>query len=270
MEVPRSLAGTRFGPYEVRSLLGRGGMGEVYEAFDTVRDRVVALKVLPEQLAMDPAYPDRFHRESQAVARLAEPHIVPVHDSGAIDGILFVDMRLVRGESLRTLLRRQGPLAPDRAVAIVEQVAAALDAAHSAGLVHRDVKPANVLVTPSDFAYLADFGIARSDGESAVTTAGHAAGTYTYMAPERFDSGPITARADIYSLACVLYECLTGTTPFPAQSVSVLIRSHLSEPPPNASAERPDVPASMDAVIARAMAKAPVDRYQTAGRFAAV
>ncbi|MEU6560492.1 serine/threonine-protein kinase [Nocardia nova] len=269
MEVPRSLAGTRFGPYEVRSLLGRGGMGEVYEAFDTGRDRVVALKVLPEQLAMDPTYADRFRRESQAVSGLAEPHILPVHDSGEIGGVLFVDMRLVRGESLRTLLRRQGKLAPDRAVAIIEQVAAALDAAHTAGLTHRDVKPANVLVTPSDFAYLTDFGIARSDGESAVTTAGHAAGTYTYMAPERFDSGPITARADIYSLACVLYECLTGSTPFSAQSVSVLIRSHLSEPPPRPSAERGDVPAAMDAVIARAMAKAPADRYQTAGQFTA-
>ncbi len=269
MEVPRSLAGTRFGPYEVRSLLGRGGMGEVYEAFDTSRDRVVALKVLPEQLAMDPAYEDRFHRETQAVAGLAEPHIVPVHDSGEIRGVLFVDMRLVRGESLRTLLRRQGALAPDRAVAIIEQVAAALDAAHAAGLTHRDVKPANVLVTPSDFAYLADFGIARSDGESAVTTAGHAAGTYTYMAPERFDSGQITARADTYSLACVFYECLTGMTPFSARSVNVLIRSHLSEPPPRPSAERSYVPASFDAVITRAMAKAPADRYQTAGQFAA-
>ncbi|WP_227980704.1 serine/threonine-protein kinase [Nocardia spumae] len=270
MEVPRSLAGTRFGPYEVRSLLGRGGMGEVYEAFDTGKDRVVALKVLPEQLAQDPTYRERFRRESHIAAGLAEPHIVPIHDSGEIDGTLYIDMRLVRGENLRTLLRRQGPLAPDRAIAIVEQVAAALDAAHSAGLVHRDVKPANILVTPADFAYLADFGVARSEGDTAATTTGtHAAASYTYMAPERFDAGPVTTRADIYSLACVLYECLTGSTPFPAQSVSVLIRSHLSEPPPRPSAERPDVPEAVDAVIARALAKSAADRYQTAGQFAA-
>ncbi|MDR7168629.1 serine/threonine-protein kinase [Nocardia kruczakiae] len=269
MDVPRSRVGTRFGPYEVRSLLGRGGMGEVYEAFDTGRDRVVALKILPEQLAQDATYQDRFRRESQAAARLAEPHIIPIHDWGETGGSLFLDMRLVRGENLRTLLRRQGKLDTDRAVAIVEQVAAALDAAHAAGLVHRDVKPANILVTPADFAYLTDFGIARDEGDNPHTTGSHAAGSYTYMAPERFDSGPVTARADIYSLACVLHECLTGATPFPAESVSVLIRSHLSEPPPRASAARAGVPEAIDDVIARAMAKAPADRYQTAGQFAA-
>lgn len=269
MEVPRSRVGTRFGPYEVRSLLGRGGMGEVYEAFDTGRDRVVALKILPEQLAQDATYQERFRRESQAAARLAEPHIIPIHDWGETGGSLFLDMRLVRGENLRTLLRRQGKLDADRAVAIVEQVAAALDAAHAAGLVHRDVKPGNILVTPADFAYLTDFGIARDEGDNPHTTGSHAAGSYTYMAPERFDSGPVTARADIYSLACVLHECLTGATPFPAESVSVLIRSHLSEPPPRASAARAGVPEAIDGVIARAMAKAPADRYQTAGQFAA-
>ncbi|MGW5513212.1 protein kinase domain-containing protein [Nocardia africana] len=268
MEVPRSRVGTRFGPYEVRSLLGRGGMGEVYEAFDTGRDRVVALKILPEQLAQDATYQERFRRESQAAARLAEPHIIPIHDWGETGGSLFLDMRLVRGENLRTLLRRQGKLDADRAVAIIEQVAAALDAAHAAGLVHRDVKPANILVTPADFAYLTDFGIARDEGDNPHTTGSHAAGSYTYMAPERFDSGPVTARADIYSLACVLHECLTGATPFPAESVSVLIRSHLSEPPPRASAARAGVPEAIDGVIARAMAKAPADRYQTAGQFA--
>ncbi|MBF5001421.1 serine/threonine protein kinase [Nocardia sp. BSTN01] len=267
--MPRSRVGTRFGPYEVRSLLGRGGMGEVYEAFDTGRDRVVALKILPEQLAQDAIYQERFRRESQAAARLAEPHIIPIHDWGETGGSLFLDMRLVRGENLRTLLRRQGKLDTDRAVAIVEQVAAALDAAHAAGLVHRDVKPANILVTPADFAYLTDFGIARDEGDNPHTTGSHAAGSYTYMAPERFDSGPVTARADIYSLACVLHECLTGATPFPAESVSVLIRSHLSEPPPRASAVRAGVPEAIDDVIARAMAKAPADRYQTAGQFAA-
>ncbi|WP_334025491.1 serine/threonine-protein kinase [Nocardia terpenica] len=268
MNAPRSRAGSRFGPYELRSLLGRGGMGEVYEAYDTSKGRVVALKLLPEELAHDPSYQERFRRESQATARLAEPHIIPIHDWGEIDGVLYIDMRLVRGQNLRALLRREGPMDPARAVAIVDQVADALDAAHSAGLVHRDVKPANVLVTEADFAYLADFGIARSEGDSGMTLVGTAIGSYIYMAPERFDVGPVDGRADVYSLGCVLHECLTGATPFPVQSVSVLIRSHLSEPPPRASLHRPDVPPALDAVIAHAMAKTPADRYPTAGEFA--
>ncbi|GAB2707982.1 serine/threonine-protein kinase [Nocardia thraciensis] len=268
MDVPRSRAGGRFGPYELRSLLGRGGMGEVYEAYDTGKDRLVALKLLAEGLADDPAYRERFRRESRAVAGLSDPHIIPIHDWGEIDGVLYIDMRLVRGENLRTRLRRHGAMDPDRAVDIIEQVAAALDAAHTAGLVHRDVKPANILVTAADFAYLADFGIARSEGDSRLTMVGTAPGTYTYMAPERFDAGPVTGRADTYSLACVLHECLTGATPFPVHSVSVLIRAHLSDPPPRPSLKRSDVPPALDAVIAHAMAKTPDGRYGTAGEFA--
>lgn len=268
MEVPRSRAGTRFGQYEVRSLLGRGGMGEVYEAFDTGKDRVVALKVLPEQYAQDPSYQERFRRESQAAAALTEPHIVPIHDWGEIDGALYIDMRLVRGENLRTLLRRQGPLDSERTLAIIGQVAAALDAAHAAGVVHRDVKPANILVTPADFAYLADFGIARNDGDIAVTSVGTAIGSYSYMAPERFQVGPANARSDIYSLGCVLHECLTGSVPFAAQNVHNLIRAHMSEPPPRPSAQRSSVPESVDPVIARALAKSPDQRYASAGEFA--
>ncbi|RDI49201.1 serine/threonine-protein kinase [Nocardia mexicana] len=268
MDAPRSRAGGRFGPYELRSLLGRGGMGEVYEAYDTSKDRLVALKLLAEGLADDPAYQERFQRESRAAARLSEPHIIPIHDWGEIDGVLYIDMRLVRGENLRTRLRRHGAMDPDRAVDIIEQAAAALDAAHTAGLVHRDVKPANILVTAADFAYLADFGIARSEGDSSLTMVGTAPGTYTYMAPERFDAGPVTGRADTYSLACVLHECLTGATPFPVHSVSVLIRAHLSDPPPRPSLKRSDVPPALDAVIAHAMAKTPDGRYGTAGEFA--
>jgi serine/threonine-protein kinase len=257
-----------FGPYELRTLLGRGGMGAVYEALDTRRDRIVAIKLLPEELAQDPSFQERFRRESQATIRLAEPHIVPVHEWGEIDGVLYLDMRLVHGDDLRTLLHA-GPLEPARAVLIVEQVARALDAAHGAGLVHRDVQPANILVAAADFVYLADVGIARTEGEGGLTLVGATLGSYTYMAPERFDVGPVGGSSDIYSLGCVLYECLTGVTPFPAQSVSVLIRSHLSEPPPQPSLRRPDVPAALDAVLARAMAKAPGDRYPTAGEFAA-
>ncbi|APE36199.1 hypothetical protein BOX37_22260 [Nocardia mangyaensis] len=243
-------------------------MGEVYEAYDTGKDRVVALKLLAEELAQDPAYQVRFRRESQAAAKLAEPHVIPIHDWGVIDGVLFIDMRLVPGTDLRTVLHTGGPLSPDRAVAVVEQIAAALDAAHAGGLVHRDVKPANILVTPADFAYLADFGIAHTEGDSAVTQVGMAMGSYIYMAPERFDVGPISHRADVYSLACVLHECLTGASPFPAASMSVLIRAHLSDAPPRPSTLLPGLPVALDDVIARGMAKDPADRYATAGDLA--
>ncbi|MGW5384550.1 protein kinase domain-containing protein [Nocardia sp. NPDC003963] len=268
MQAPGSEVGRWFGPYELRSLLGKGGMGEVYEAYDTVKDRVVALKLLSDTLGDDPEYQVRFRRESQAAARLAEPHIIPIHDWGVIDGRLFIDMRLVQGADLRAVLQAGGPLSPQRAVAVIEQIAAALDAAHEDGLVHRDVKPANILITPADFAYLADFGIARHESDTGVTQAGVAIGSYTYMAPERFDSGPVTARADIYSLACVLHECLTGATPFPATSVGVLIRSHLTEPPPRASVQRTGLPAALDDVIAWGMAKDPHERFATAGELA--
>ncbi|WP_454195967.1 protein kinase domain-containing protein [Nocardia sp. Marseille-Q1738] len=261
--------GTRFGPYELRSLLGKGGMGEVYEAYDTLKDRFVAVKLLSEELAKDPMYQVRFRRESQAAARLDEPHVIPIHDWGVIDGVLFIDMRLVRGVDLRTLLRGQGPLTPARAVGIIEQIASALDAAHAANLVHRDVKPANILVTDEDFAYLADFGIAHTEGDSAVTLVGMAVGSYIYMAPERFDVGPVTGRADVYSLACVLHECLTGATPFPANSMNVLIKSHISDPPPRPSAQARGIPPALDEVITRGMAKDPAARFPTATALAA-
>ena|GEM_PF-1318000 len=268
MNASRSRAGSRFGPYELRSLLGRGGMGEVYEAYDTHNDRVVALKLLPAELAQDPTYRERFRRESHAATRIDDPHIVPINRSGEIEGTLYLDMRLIRGDDLRALLRRQGAMEPERAVHIVAQVGAALDAAHAAGLVHRDVKPANILVTPTDFAFLTDFGIARTEGDSSTTMVGITAGSYTYMAPERFDSGPITGRADTYSLACVLFECLTGATPFAVHNVSTLIRSHLSDPPPRPSLYRSDVPSALDAVIAHAMSKSPADRFPSTGEFA--
>nr|WP_236566577.1 serine/threonine-protein kinase [Nocardia sp. CY41] len=264
MQEPGPRTGTRFGPYELRSLLGKGGMGEVYEAYDTVKDRVVAVKLLSEELAKDPMYQLRFRRESQAAARLAEPHVIPIHDWGVIDGVLFIDMRLVRGADLRTLLRGQGPLSPARAVGIIEQIASALDAAHASNLVHRDVKPANILVTDADFAYLVDFGIAHTEGDSAVTLVGMAVGSYIYMAPERFDVGPVTGRADVYSLACVLHECLTGATPFPSASMNVLIKSHMSDPPPRPSTQAAGIPAALDEVVNRGMAKDPADRFPTA------
>ncbi|MFX0575132.1 protein kinase domain-containing protein [Nocardia nepalensis] len=269
MDETESRAGTRFGPYELRALLGRGGMGEVYEAYDAVKDRVVAVKLLPIGLAGDPRFEQRFRHESRVAARLAEPHIVPIHDWGEIEGVLYIDMRLVRGSDLRSVLRDKGPLSPARAVGIIEQVAAALDAAHAEGLVHRDVKPANILVTPSDFAYLADFGIARSENDPSVTATGQAIGSYSYIAPERFDVTPIGGTADVYSLACVLFECLTGAQPFPSDGMSSLIRAHLSTPPPRPTTKRAGLPAALDEVIARGMAKEPADRYPTAGALAA-
>ncbi|PBC45093.1 serine/threonine protein kinase [Rhodococcus sp. ACS1] len=265
-----SRIGTQFGHYHLKRLLGKGGMGEVYEAYDLDKDRTVALKLLPDALADDPVFRERLRRESHAAARLQEPHVVPIHDYGEVNGVLYIDMRLVQGADLRSLLTRYGPLAPPRAVAIISQIAAALDAAHADKLVHRDVKPENVLVTRQDFAYLVDFGIANSATDEKLTTLGTAVGTYDYMAPERFegDGSEVTYRADIYSLACVLHECLTGARPYPADSIRVKISSHLFEPPPRPSVARPGVPAGFDAVIARGMAKSPQDRYATAGDLA--
>ncbi|MEV6560153.1 serine/threonine-protein kinase [Nocardia sp. NPDC051756] len=260
--------GTQFGPYELRALLGQGGMGEVYEAYDTAKDRTVALKILSKSLAKDPTYKERFRRESHAAARLREPHVIPIHDWGEIEGELYIDMRLVQGPDLRSLVAGYGPIAPARAVAIIEQIAAALDAAHADTLVHRDVKPANILVTRDDFAYLVDFGIAHSGADPALTALGSTIGSYGYMAPERFDDVRATSRADTYSLACVLDEILTGERPFHATSISQVIKAHLTSPPPRPSSMRPGIPAGFDTVIARGMAKDPQDRYATAGDLA--
>ncbi|WP_372509632.1 serine/threonine-protein kinase PknD [Mycobacterium alsense] len=270
MSAPGTRMGSQFGPYRLLRLLGRGGMGEVYEAEDTRKRRVVALKLISEQFSGDPMFRARMQRESDAAGRLTEPHVVPIHDYGEIDGRLYLDMRLIEGDDLATLLRRTGPLSPPRAVAIVSQVAAALDAAHASGVTHRDVKPENILVTNSDFAYLVDFGIARAAADPGLTQTGTAMGTCKYMAPERFTSDDVTYRADIYSLACVLGECLTGSPPFRADSMERLIAAHLLEPPPRPSQMMPGrVPAALDQVIARGMAKNPEERYRTAGELAA-
>ncbi len=254
--------GTSFGRYRLTELLGRGGMGEVWRAYDTVTDRVVALKLLPRHLADDAVFKARFRREAHAAAQLTEPHVVPIHTYGEIDGRLFVDMRLIEGRDLQAVLAA-GPLEPARAVAIVTQVAEALHAAHRVGLVHRDVKPSNILITEQGFAYLIDFGIARSAGEAGLTTTGGWIGTLSYMAPERFSSGRADARSDIYALAGVLYQAMTGSIPFPLESPEQQMASHLTAPPPRPSDSRPDVPASMDSVIAKGMAKNPDDRYAT-------
>ena len=254
--------GTPFGRYRLIELLGRGGMGEVWRAFDTETQRVVALKLLPPHLASDPQFEQRFRREAFAAAGLADPHVVPIHNFGEIDGRLYVDMRLIEGRDLESILAN-GPLEPYRAVWIIDQVASALYAAHRIGLVHRDVKPSNILVAEDDFAYLIDFGIARAVGETKLTGTGNVIGTWAYLAPERLTSGQVDPRADIYALTCVLHECLTGSQPFPSTSLEQQIAAHVSLPPPRPSALRDTVPAQLDTVIAKGMAKDPDERYST-------
>ncbi|MDP7734241.1 serine/threonine-protein kinase [Mycobacterium paragordonae] len=270
MTSPRggSRVGTRFGPYELRSLLGTGGMGEVYRAFDTVRGRLVALKLLRPDLAADPQYQQRFRRESQIAARLQEPHVIPVHDFGAIGGVLFIDMRLVDGGSLRDVLQSRGPLSPADAVAVVAQVASALDAAHADGLVHRDVKPENVLINAEGFAYLVDFGIARGEGDPSLTGAGLPIGSYLYMAPERFNGEQVGPATDVYSLAGLLYESLTGRPPFDFPEPAAVMSAHLFSAPPRPSIMRRGISRSFDGVIAKGMAKQPAARFVSAGDLA--
>ena len=262
-----SRAGTQLGPYRLIRLLGRGGMGEVYEAEDTARERKVALKLISAAFSQDPVFRKRMEREARTAGRLQEPHVVPIHDFGEIDEQLFVDMRLIEGSDLGSVLSRFGPLAPPRAAAIIRQVASALDAAHAAGVMHRDVKPANILVTAGDFAYLVDFGIASATTDEKLTQIGSTIGTWVYMAPERFTNSEVTYRADIYALACVLFECLTGSPPYRGKGPS-LMTAHLTNPIPRPSAERPGIPAALDDVIARGMAKDPASRYSTAGDLA--
>lgn len=260
---------TPFGHYQLQKLIGRGGMGEVYQAYDSDTDRIVALKVLPPHLAQDATFQERFRRESHAAAGVSNPHVVPIHGYGEIDGRLYLDMRLIEGRNLGAMLTKTGkPLDPAFVVGMVEQVAEALDGAHAAGLIHRDVKPSNILIADNDFVYLIDFGLARTAGDSGMTTAGSTLGTLAYMAPERFDAGKVDPRSDIYALACVLYECLTGERPYPSDSLEQQIAGHMVSPAPRASDKDPRL-AAFDAVIAKGMAKNPSKRYQSAGALAA-
>ncbi|MDG4663651.1 bifunctional serine/threonine-protein kinase/transporter substrate-binding domain-containing protein [Mycobacterium sp. 236(2023)] len=259
---------TPFGHYQLQKLIGQGGMGEVYQAYDTKTDRVVALKVLPHHMAQDEIFQTRFRRESQAAAGINDPHVVPIHGYGEIDGRLYLDMRLIEGRNLGTMLQEtEKPLGAAFAVTIVEQVANGLDAAHSLGLIHRDIKPSNILITGRDFVYLIDFGLARTAGEKGLTTAGSTLGTLAYMAPERFEGGEVDARSDIYALTCVLYECLTGSRPYPADSLEQQIAGHMVSPIPKPSDVDPRLGA-FDEVVAKGMAKKPAKRYQSAGELA--
>jgi serine/threonine protein kinase len=213
-------------------------------------------------LAQDDTFVERFRREADAAARLNNPHIIPIHTYGEIDGRLYVDMRLIEGRDLQQVLA-DGPMKPGRAVRIVEQVAKALHAAHKIGLVHRDVKPSNILVDEDDFAYLIDFGIARGVDQTGLTGTGAMIGSWHYMAPERLRAHEADARADIYALTCVLYECLTGSRPFPGETLESQVAAHLTDPPPQPSTSQPNIPKQVDQVIATGMAKEPGQRYAT-------
>jgi serine/threonine protein kinase len=251
-------------------------MGEVHRAHDTRHDRPVALKLLLESLSKDHDFRERFHREAAITAKLRDPHVIPIHNYGEIDGRLYLDMRLVDGDNLATVLARDGALEPARAVLIVEQIASALDTAHEDGLIHRDVKPSNVLlVTPrlgrADFCYLVDFGIAHSASTSTrskLTATGTMIGTFDYMAPERFLAQPADHRGDVYAVTCLLYECLTGHRPFPGDDLPPMMHAHLNLAPPRPSDRLPALPDALDDVITTGMAKKPEDRYPSAGELA--
>ena len=259
------------GNYRLDRLLGSGGMGQVYEAYDTYRDRYVALKLLPKGSADDQEYLKRFLADSHVAAQLREPHVIPIHDYGELDGQIFIDMRLVDGTDMGALLAGCDRIDPERAVYLISQVAQALDAAQADALVHRDIKPSNILVTSNDFVYVVDFGVARSIGgvPTALGVTGATTGTLHYMAPERFVGRDVDGRADVYSLACVLHECVTGAPPYPGEDLSALMYAHLYSSPPPASSLVEGVPPALDAVLARGMAKDPDDRFPTAGELAA-
>jgi streptogramin lyase len=260
IEIGHELAG-----YRIEELLGRGGMGEVYRARHDRLERNVALKILAPRYAADDAFRERLVRESRIAASLDHPNVVPIYDAGEADGRLYLAMRYVEGTDLRSLLRREGALPPERALAVAAQIAAALDAAHEQGLVHRDVKPSNVLLDARGHCYLADFGLTQSASDTSAFD-GQLLGTIDYVAPEQIRGDPVDGRADIYALGCLVYECLTGSVPFARPSEVATIFAHLDEPPEPASLRRPELPATVDEVLARALAKDRDERQPTCGR----
>lgn len=261
--------GTEIAGFKIQEELGRGGMGVVYLAEQSSPRRRVALKILSPDLARDPAFRERFTRESEAAASVEHPNVIPVHASGESDGVLYIAMRYVQGEDLATLIHREGPLPSGRAVSICSQIAEALDEAHETGLVHRDVKPGNILVAKGDRAYLSDFGlIRRSKLETGLTKTGQFMGTIDYCAPEQIRGEEVDGRTDVYSLGCVLYECLAGAPPFARETEIATLYAHLEEPPPSTTSSPSGPSRELDRVIGRAMAKRPGDRYATAGEFA--
>jgi YVTN family beta-propeller protein len=266
--------GAELGGYRLEALVGRGGMSAVYRAVDLRLGRRVALKFLAPELAQDARFRERFLGESRLAASIDHAGIVPIFEAGEADGLLYIAMRYVEGTDLRALLRSDAPLAPDRAVALVAQIAGALDAAHAQGLVHRDVKPSNALVAVEsgvEHVYLADFGLTKhtTSRGGATTASGQLVGTVDYVAPEQIRGDEVDGRADLYSLGCVLFECLTGQVPFPRRSEVATIYAHLEEEAPRPSARCPDVSPALDTVVARALAKDPARRWQSGAELAA-
>ena len=261
-------AGARVAGYRLDEQIGRGGMAVVYRAYDVQLDRQVALKILDPALAEDSEFQQRFIRESKAAAAVDHPHIIPVFAAGEADGVLFIAMRYVAGADVRTLLDTEGPLPAWRAVDIAAQVAAALDTAHDRGLVHRDVKPANMLRDRStgphaEHVYLSDFGLSKKAlAGVALTATGQLVGTLDYVAPEQIENRPVDGRADLYALACATFEMLAGAPPFNRDQSLAVLWAQLSEPPPPLTARRPDLPAAVNQVMTRALAKSPAARYQ--------
>jgi serine/threonine protein kinase len=270
--------GSQVAGYQIVELIGRGGMAVVYRARDIRLDRWVALKILSPDLALDQTFRQRFIRESRAAAAVDHPNIVPIFEAGEADGVLFIAMRYVGGPDVHSLLARVGPLPAARVVGIVTQVASALDAAHACGLVHRDVKPANMLLNrlaesgesgAADHVYLSDFGVSKqSESTSSLTRTGQLVGTLDYLAPEQVEGRPVDARTDVYSLACAAFEMLSGTPPFKRDQGLAVLWAQLSAAPPALTSRRPDLPPAVDRVIAKALAKAPGDRYDTCLGFA--
>jgi Protein kinase domain len=269
----RFSGGSRVAGYRLEEQIGAGGMAVVFRAVDERLGRQVALKMLAPALAQDEAFRHRFIRESRAAAAVDDPHIIPVHEAGESGGVLFIAMRYVPGGDVRSLLHGQGPLSPGRVAAIISPVASALDAAHAAGLVHRDVKPANMLLDARpgrpDHVYLSDFGISKAAVSSAgLTAGGQFLGTPDYTAPEQVKGEPVDGRTDQYALACAAFEMLTGQTPFRRDETTAVMWAQLSEPPPSVTSRRPDLAAAADQVFARALAKTPAARYARCADFA--
>ena len=266
-------AGSLLGGYRLEEQVGAGGMAVVFRARDERLNRLVALKIMTPAMGSDDMFRQRFIRESRAAAAVDDPHIIPVYEAGEAGQVLFIAMRFVQGGDVRTLLRREGPLPPDRVASIVSPVASALDAAHAVGLVHRDVKPANILLDRRpgrpEHVYLSDFGLSKSAEVSlGLTAAGQFLGTPDYTAPEQIEGLPVDGRTDQYALACAVFELLTGQAPFHRDESFAAIWAHLHKPPPSLTERRPELSPAVDAVMAKALAKPQVDRYSTCWEFA--
>ena len=270
--IPR--IGEEFAGYRLVSLLGHGGMSIVYRAEHIGLERTVALKLLSPQLSDDEDFRERFQRESKVAASLEHPNIIPIYEAGGENGVFYIAMRYVDGADLKTRLKESGQLEAQQVVSFVAQVAAALEAAHAKGLIHRDVKPANILIAPgagvegSDHVYLSDFGVAKNTGAAGLTKTGLFVGTAEYASPEQIEGKELDGRADIYSLGCVAYEALTGAPTYEKDSEVAMMYAHLLEPPPKLSERRPDLGFAVDEVIAKAVAKSRDDRYARPSEFA--